>query len=358
MALLSALGASDVAERVYLTLVENGPCDSGELAEILGLDEDEVSGATGDLHHLGLLARRGVEHLPLPPSAALQTLAAERDRQAEAARTASARLGAKWAVRHLDAAPSVEVLTETAAVQEMVALAVRTTTTEVVALSVGPIDGASDGASGGPSVRASNGASDKASDGAVGGPGTPRTAGSPSRRVPPQVQPGILSALADGVGVRVVYGSRILQRPEVMEIVLDCIDRGERARVFPDVPLNLVVGEALAVLSTGGRGGERLAGLLVHRGDLHTRLRGLFESFWGMAVPLVPGPSVDGPPGPGSESRELLACLAAGLTDDSIAVRLGVSPRTVGRRVAELQQQLGARSRFQLGVQALRRGWL
>ncbi|MBB2986982.1 helix-turn-helix transcriptional regulator [Terracoccus luteus] len=350
MALLTALGASDVAEQVYLHLVENGPCDSVELAGVLELGEGEVSDATRDLRDLGLLARRGVDHLPLPPSAALQALAAERDRQAEAARTASARLGATWAARHLEFSPVVEVLTETAMVQEMAALTIRTTTTEVVALSVGPIDGPPGRPDGAHPSSSSSSSSSQSS--------TRSSSRSPSEPVPPEVQPGILSALAGGVGVRVVYGSRILQRPEAMAIVLDCIDRGERARVFPDVPLNLVVGESLALLSTGGRGGERLAGLLVHRGDLHTRLRGLFESFWAMAVPLVPAPSDAGPPGPGDESRELLACLAAGLTDESIAARLGVSPRTIGRRVAELQQQLGARSRFQLGVQALRRGWL
>ncbi|MFI6060373.1 hypothetical protein [Streptomyces sp. NPDC051286] len=37
---------------------------------------------------------------------------------------------------------------------------------------------------------------------------------------------------------------------------------------------------------------------------------------------------------------------------------LGVSERTVARRIARLQEVLGAQTRFQLGVQAGRRGWL
>ncbi|KGN31699.1 hypothetical protein N802_03310 [Knoellia sinensis KCTC 19936] len=41
-----------------------------------------------------------------------------------------------------------------------------------------------------------------------------------------------------------------------------------------------------------------------------------------------------------------------------MARELGVSERTVGRRVARLEERLGARSRFQLAAQAYRRGWL
>ncbi|MFE7357241.1 response regulator transcription factor [Streptomyces sp. NPDC057543] len=56
--------------------------------------------------------------------------------------------------------------------------------------------------------------------------------------------------------------------------------------------------------------------------------------------------------------RQLLTYLSGGLTDESIARELGVSERTVARRITRLQQMLGARTRFQLGVQASRRGWL
>ena len=38
--------------------------------------------------------------------------------------------------------------------------------------------------------------------------------------------------------------------------------------------------------------------------------------------------------------------------------KLGLSLRTVRRRVADLMTELGADSRFQAGVEAARRGWL
>lgn len=47
-----------------------------------------------------------------------------------------------------------------------------------------------------------------------------------------------------------------------------------------------------------------------------------------------------------------------GLTDKAIASDLEVSERTVRRRISQLQELLGSQTRFQLGVQASRHGWL
>ncbi|WP_139827727.1 helix-turn-helix domain-containing protein [Nesterenkonia sp. PF2B19] len=50
--------------------------------------------------------------------------------------------------------------------------------------------------------------------------------------------------------------------------------------------------------------------------------------------------------------------MASGLTDEHMARELGISRRTLSRRVQDLLERTGARTRFQLGVQAARRGWL
>jgi DNA-binding NarL/FixJ family response regulator len=54
----------------------------------------------------------------------------------------------------------------------------------------------------------------------------------------------------------------------------------------------------------------------------------------------------------------LLLELAGGAKDEQIARALGMSVRTVRRRVADLMDELGADSRFQAGVEAVRRGWI
>ena len=62
-------------------------------------------------------------------------------------------------------------------------------------------------------------------------------------------------------------------------------------------------------------------------------------------------------PGP-SCAGYLLQLLAAGQKDEQIARALGMSLRTVRRRVADLMTELGSDSRFAAGVEAARRGWI
>lgn len=50
--------------------------------------------------------------------------------------------------------------------------------------------------------------------------------------------------------------------------------------------------------------------------------------------------------------------MLAGLTDQAVANQLGLSVRTVQRRVATLMGACSVHTRIQLGVQAERRGWV
>ena len=58
------------------------------------------------------------------------------------------------------------------------------------------------------------------------------------------------------------------------------------------------------------------------------------------------------------ERAFLVRQLASGAKDEQIARTLGLSLRTVRRRVADLMIQLGVDTRFQAGAEAVRRGWL
>jgi DNA-binding NarL/FixJ family response regulator len=82
--------------------------------------------------------------------------------------------------------------------------------------------------------------------------------------------------------------------------------------------------------------------------------RAVFESYWQLSMPLADERLArDG----SKDLQQLVRLLSAGLTDRSIARELGVSERTVGRRVTRLQELLGADTRFQLGLQIARHGW-
>lgn len=84
-------------------------------------------------------------------------------------------------------------------------------------------------------------------------------------------------------------------------------------------------------------------------------LQKLFELAWQQATPLGQ-PVTDGELTEGE--RALTRLLAAGMKDEAVARHLGVSLRTLRRRVSDLQERLGAASRFQLGVRAAQRGWV
>src|SRR5206468_3864766 len=55
---------------------------------------------------------------------------------------------------------------------------------------------------------------------------------------------------------------------------------------------------------------------------------------------------------------EVIWLLAQGYTDEAVAKRLGVSPRTSRRSVNSVMRRLGAHSRFQAGAYAERSGLL
>lgn len=178
----------------------------------------------------------------------------------------------------------------------------------------------------------------------------------------PEATPAQPPALARGVGYRVVYDSALLQTQPGFASVQESIAVGEQARAFPGVPLKLVVADSdRALIAVPTAGGGNVVALLIHPSVLLSALIELFEAFWRMGVPIAKSGGQDGVDGheePTVATRRLMALLSAGLTDESIARELGVSERTVHRRVSRLQQLLGARTRFQLGVQASRRGWL
>ena len=84
----------------------------------------------------------------------------------------------------------------------------------------------------------------------------------------------------------------------------------------------------------------------------------IFEHTWAHARPFTDAAD----DGLGQVARELdqtiLELLAAGLKDETIARRLGMSLRTARRHIADIMQQLSADSRFQAGVAAARAGLL
>lgn len=132
---------------------------------------------------------------------------------------------------------------------------------------------------------------------------------------------------------------------------------GYDIRVGHDVPFNLlVVDEESAVIDTSNTDDECAGSLLVRDPTLVRTLTRLFRIMHDAGMPL---PSVTAAVGVDALSERdhlILTLLAAGAADGVIARQAGVSQRTVERRIRVFMVRMGATTRFQTGVQAVRAG--
>ncbi len=163
----------------------------------------------------------------------------------------------------------------------------------------------------------------------------------------------LAEAMADGRRSRAIYPVRALT--EAPTSLQDRARLGEQVRMISELTTRMfILGDAHAVLP------EPLG--FTDEPRVHIRQRSIvaaltlwFESLWSRATPLS---ELEGSRARPDLRRFLLEQLVAGATDEVIARKLGLSLRTVRRRVAALMADLGADTRFQAGVEAARRGWL
>ncbi|MCP2264828.1 hypothetical protein ACFQHV_10095 [Promicromonospora thailandica] len=177
-------------------------------------------------------------------------------------------------------------------------------------------------------------------------------------------------AISRGVVWRSVYGAASFDLPGRLDRVRRDVAMGERARVTAAVPVKLAIIDRRLALVSLNLSEEAPEALLTESPPLVEALCLMFESYWERAQPLRQWRSdVAHEPRPGTgrardgraptaEERELLALLTAEVKDDVIARELGISVRTLGRRLRDLMDALGATSRFRAGAEAARRGWI
>jgi hypothetical protein len=158
-------------------------------------------------------------------------------------------------------------------------------------------------------------------------------------------------AVASGRRSRAVYPLRALN--EAPEMLHTRIEEGEEVRLIDELPTRLFVISGTHAILPEPIGFADEPRLLVRQNALVQALTLLFELYWDRAVPVS-----DLSGARGDERTFLVRQLASGAKDEHIARTMGLSLRTVRRRVADLMIELGADTRFQAGVEAGRRGWL
>ncbi|MBT2369334.1 LuxR family transcriptional regulator [Streptomyces sp. ISL-10] len=318
---LRRLGIGDEATRVYLALLELAPVRLSRIGTAAGLDDTQLAAAYGELVDAGLASAPvdGRDAIaPLPPAAGLQILSRHRAAELDASCVTVA--GAFDAFRRQRLAEFKDDLVEVVTGEEI-----------------------------GPRLRQ---AWDSAREQIC-------QFDSPPYFPIPTATDEALATLARGVTQRVVYSRESLEFPgNLTQSIEPCIAAGEQARVVPSVPVKLVIiDDAYALVSLSIKEVDvHHTMLVVQPCGLFAALVALFEQTWQSALPF------HGPPHRPHRllpaDRRLLSLLAGGVSDDDIAKEIGISRRTLFRRVEVLMARLGAATRFQMALQAQRRGWL
>ncbi len=161
------------------------------------------------------------------------------------------------------------------------------------------------------------------------------------------------NAVRDGQRVRAIYPARALT--EAPHMLRTRAEIGEEIGVVPSVFTRMVVvGPRRAILPEPlGVGSDTR--VVIRQPAIVGILQAYFDELWESSTRVEP---VAGQIGLRDQRRLLLAELADGVKDEQIARNLDLSLRTVRRRVASLMSELGVDTRFQAGVEAVRRGWL
>lgn len=160
-------------------------------------------------------------------------------------------------------------------------------------------------------------------------------------------------ALRRGVRLRGVVDEQFLGQPQGSDSLDESLADGICIRTVKEIPLKLIICDGeVAMLPLHGRGQEVDPSLILRGGPVNVA-RALFEAVWQRARPYTePKREID------AADARMLQLLLAGLTDAVTAAQLGLSTRTVQRRIQALMSRAGVTTRLQLGWHARERHWV
>ena len=164
---------------------------------------------------------------------------------------------------------------------------------------------------------------------------------------------------ARGVPVRALYQDSVRNDQETFKYAQHLNASGGEVRTVAALPLRVVLFDRRAALLPLDPDRTDKGLIQVTGPGIMLALITLFEQLWQSAVPFGGGRTAERDQSvlTGQEA-ELLRVLSRGGTDEIAARRLGIGLRTTRRMMADLMARLGAHSRFEAGVQAVRRGWI
>jgi sugar-specific transcriptional regulator TrmB len=176
---------------------------------------------------------------------------------------------------------------------------------------------------------------------------------------PPMVLPVPEPALhedlqARGICHRILFDRAVLDIDPYSDYLRHALSSGDEVRFAKRLPLKLlIVDDKTALMEEGG---GRPKAIVTSNRSIVEIAGALFDQLWSTGIPATTAASsaerLD------EDDAVLLGLLISGLTDQSIATKLGIGLRTVQRRVRELMDLADVDTRIQLGWHAAKNGWV
>ncbi len=325
--MLEPLGFDNASESVYMAILSNPGISADRLATLLTLPRHEVDRAIAQLAKLTLLQLREPDQglYAISPRIGMEILLAIQEaelasfqQRVEQSRAAAARLVAEHskALTERDT-PEIEYLSGIEAIRLRLETLSSRVKAEVMNFS-------------------------------------------PTKQSPTDVSAGKTATLryvGTKVRSRSIYQHSARQDPSTVEYMRWLVQHGFELRTTPALPSRMVIFDRSVAVLPANSSDSREGAVVLYGKPTVTAFCSLFDWIWERAIPLDLDP-VRRDEVTVALEEEAIWLLAQGYTDETVAKRLSVSPRTSRRIVESMMRRLGARSRFQAGVLAERNGLL
>lgn len=326
--MLQELGLTGLQEQVYRALLDEPSRDTEALADLLGVPEAAVEEASAQLTELTLLRKSRQDpdrRYPVALERCVNVLLRRQEAELEARRkalldgqAAAAALTRSAARQRFQDPTDIVRITAIDDIQNTLESLLHSAATEVRSMV--------------PNVM-------------------PREALEASRYIDEEL-------LRNRIKTKVLCSDGIRTNARALAYEHEMLALGAQIRIAPALPIRLlIIDRTYALLPFDSRSISEGA-IVTSAPGMVAALCELFDRCWDAATPLDDSEPYDEATHLNDTEAELLRLLSAGLTDEAAAKRLGVSVRTVKRRMEDLMRRLEAGSRFEAGFRAAKRGWL
>lgn len=166
-----------------------------------------------------------------------------------------------------------------------------------------------------------------------------------------------LAVLRRGVRQRTLYQHSVRFHGPTLHYIGEIVRAGGEVRTLDEITERLIIRDR-AVAFIPGVGDRESSALEIRHPAVVAFLVSSFERSWERATPVSLPDSNKHPRITVETQQAVLRLLVSGYTDEAIARRLGKSRRSVAGHVSRISEELGSRSRAQLGYLAATTGAL